>query len=349
MTSPAPTPTPAAPATPAAVAAEPVFFGLDVAKAKLDLGRTDTRAVVTFENSPAGHAALVRHLRAACPPGGATMGTLVLEATGGYERAVLDALLDAQVPVARVNPGRVRAMATALAKHAKTDLVDARLLAEFGRMARPRLAEREAAARAELHALVTCRRQLLETRTMHGNRRQLTTDKHALRAIDAVLRATDRELKRLDARIRKLIDADEPPPAAAADMKDADRILQSVPGVGPALSAVLLAELQELGTTCRRRIASLAGVAPFDDQSGPRDGLKHIRGGRTSVRNTLYMAAVTAARCNPVIKPFYDRLRAKGYKAKYALTACMRKLLALLNAMLRDGLTWDQMNVAKPA
>ena len=347
MTSPAPTPTPApapapepAAAAAAAAAAEPVFFGLDVAKDKLDLGRTDSRAVVTFDNTPAGHAALVKHLRAALPAG--RLGTVTLEATGGYERAALDALLDAEIPVARVNPGRVRAMATALAKHAKTDLADARLLAEFGRVARPRLARREAAHRTELHALVTCRRQLLETKTIHGNRRKLTTDKHALRSIDAVLRVTDRELKRLDARIRQLIDADE-------DMKDADRLLQTVPGVGDQLSAVLLAELGELGTTCRRKIASLVGVAPFDDQSGPRDGLKHIRGGRTTVRNTLYMATVTAIRCNAVIKPFYDRLRAKGYKAKYALTACMRKLLALLNAMLRDGLTWDQMNVAKPA
>ena len=339
---PAPAPTPA-PAAAAAAAAEPVFFGLDVAKAKLDLGRTDARAVVTFDNTPAGHAALVAHLRAAVPAG--RLGTVVLEATGGHEQAALDALLDAGLPVARVNPGRVRAMAGALAKHAKTDArggeacpADARLLAEFGRLAGPRLAERQAAARTDLHALVTCRRQLLHVRTEQSNRRGMTTSKHALKSCDAVLRTLDREVKRLDDRIRRLVDADQ-------DMKDADRLLQSVPGVGPQLSATLLAELQELGTTCRRKIASLAGVAPFDDASGDRTGAKHIRGGRTSVRNTLYMAAVSAARCNPVLRPFYQRLRAKGYKAKYALTAVMRRLLGLLNAMLRDGLSWDQLAV----
>ena len=327
--------TPPAPAA----AAEPVFFGLDVAKARLDLGRTDARAVVTFGNDPAGLAALVDHLRAAVPRD--RLGAVVLEATGGYEQAALDALLDAALPVARVNPGRVRAMAGALAKHAKTDAADARLLAEFGRLAGPRLAEREAAARAELHALVTCRRQLIKVRTEQSNRRGMTTDKHARRSCDAVLRTLDREVQRLDGRVRKLVDSDD-------DMRDADRLLQSVPGVGPQLSAVLLAELQELGTTCRRRIASLAGVAPFDKQSGEHAGEKHIRGGRTTVRNTLYMAAVSASRCNPVLRLFYRRLRAKGYKAKYALTAVMRRLLGLLNAMLRDGLTWAEMDVNKP-
>ncbi len=335
MTPPRPTPTPDPDP-----AAEPVFFGLDVAKAKLDLGRTDARAVVQFDNDPAGHAALVAHLRAACPPGGHPMGAVVLEATGGYEQAALDALLDAGLPVARVNPGRVRAMAGALARHAKTDAADARLLAEFGRLAGPRLAERQAAARTELHALVTCRRQLLHVRTEQSNRRGMTTSKAALKACDAVLRALDKQVASLDGQIRRLVDADE-------DMRDADRLLQSVPGVGPQLSATLLAELQELGTTCRRKIASLAGVAPFDDQSGDRTGQKHIRGGRTSVRNTLYMAAVAASRCNPVLRPFYQRLRAKGYKAKYALTAVMRRLLGLLNAMLRDGLTWAEMDVNK--
>jgi transposase len=341
-TPPTSTPAAAVPAAAAAAPAEQVCFGIDVAKDKLDLGRSDARAVRTFANDKAGVAALVAHLRAAVPPD--RLGTTAIEATGGYEQLVLDALIDAGLPVARVQPGRVRSMAGALNQHAKTDCADARLLAEFARLIQPRLAQRQAAARVELHALVTCRRQLLHIRTEESNRRGTTTSKAALKAIDAVLATLDKQVQSLDRQIRALIDADD-------DMREADRILQTVPGVSDRIAAVLLAELQELGNTDRRRIASLAGVAPFDNQSGERTGEKHIRGGRATVRNGLYMAALTAARCNPVIKPFYQRLRAKGYKAKYALTACMRKLLGLLNAMLRDGLTWDQLavNAAKPA
>jgi transposase len=314
-----------------------VCFGIDVAKDKLDLGRSDSRVVLTFANDNAGIRKMLEHLRK-LPP--ASLGTIVIEATGGYEQLALDALLEASLPVARVNPGRVRSMAHALGKLAKTDPIDAGVLAHFARLIQPRLAEKQAAARVELHALVTCRRQLLLVRTEQTNRRGVTTSKTALKSIDAVLHAINKQIESLDRKIRTLIDSDD-------EMRDAHKLLSSVPGVGPVLSAVLLSELPELGTTDRRKVAALVGVAPMADDSGDRSGKRSIRGGRTTVRNGLYMAALSASRYNPVIHAFALRLKAKNYPAKYVLTACMRKLLALLNAMLRDGVTWTQMHVVQ--
>jgi transposase len=250
-------------------AAEQVIcFGIDVARDKLDLGRSDSRAVLTFANDNAGVKKMVEHLQK-LPAN--SLGTIVIEATGGYERLALDACLDADLPVARVNPGRVRSMAHALGKLAKTDPIDAGVLAQFGRLVQPRLAEKQAAARVELHALVTCRRQLLQVRTEQTNRRGTTLSKTALKSIDAVLRTIKKEVDSLDKKIAALIDSDD-------DMRDAHKLLSSVPGVGPVLSAVLLSELPELGTTDRRKVAALVGVAPMNDDSADRRGTRSIRG-----------------------------------------------------------------------
>ena len=329
-----PTPQPVAPAAPTLV------VGIDVAKGKLDLARSDDagRRVLTVANDDAGIAAVVRQLR----PRAADLSVVVVEATGGLERPLVDALLEAGLPVAVVNPGHVRHLALGLGVLAKSDAIDARVLVAFGRHAAPRLAERRSANRAELDALVTCRRQLAAARAQQANRRGATASKAALRAIDAVLAAFDRQVEALDRQIRALIESDD-------DFRDADRILRSAPGVGPVASSTLIGELGELGRADRQQVAALAGVAPYDDRSGPRDGKRAIRGGRAHVRRVLYMATVTAIRCNPVIRPFAERLRAAGKAAKVVIVACMRKFLTLLNAMLRENKTWDQLDVVRNA
>jgi transposase len=268
------------------------------------------------------------------------LAAVVVESTGGLERPLLEALLDAGLPVALVHPGRVRHFARALGVRHKNDPVDARVLMDFGRLASPRLAERREANGRELDDLVACRRQLSSTRTQQLNRRSSASSKAAHKALDAVVAALDRQIESLDQQIRKLIDADD-------DFRHLDRQLRSVPGVGPVLSATIVAELRELGDTDRREAAALVGVAPYEDRSGRRDGRRHIAGGRAGPRGVLYMATLAAIRFNPVIRPFARRLRAAGKLKKVVVTACMRKLVTLINAMLRDGLTWDQLDVVR--
>jgi transposase len=238
------------------------------------------------------------------------------------------------------SPGRVRHFAKADAKLAKTDAIDAAVLARFGQRMAPRLLEKRSKNREELDALVTCRRQLLSVRTEQANRRRLVTSRPALKAIDAVLRAIDKQTDTLDRQIRKLIDSDD-------DFKGTDRILQSVPGVGIGLSAAILSSLSELGTLGKRQAAALVGVAPYASDSGGRSGTRRIRGGRADVRQVLYMAAYAATKFNPVIRSFYERLRIAGKPFKVAIVAAMRKLIGYLTIMLRDRLTWDQLAVAK--
>jgi transposase len=317
--------------------AEPPVLGVDVSKDRLDLAYSDGgHAPAPLAYDADGLAALLDLLRAR------PAALVVVESTGGIEKRLLDALLDAGVPVARVEPARVRHFARADAKLAKTDAIDARVLAAFGERMTPRLLARRAANRDELDALVTCRRQLLATRTEQANRRRLVTSRPALKAIDAVLAAVDNQVASLDKQIRKLIDADD-------DFRDLDRVLQSVPGVGVGLSAACLASFAELGTLGKRQAAALVGVAPFNDDSGRRTGARRVRGGRVDLRNVFYMAAYAATKYNPVIKGFYDRLRGKGKPFKVAVTACMRKLVGYLNVMVRDRLTWDQLAVTKSA
>jgi transposase len=323
----------------------PLFVGIDVAKLTLDLARSDRPgAVLHVANDPAGIAKVLADLGGGGGGGGATaanVGTIVVEATGGFERPLVAALLDAGLPTALVNPGRVRHFACGLGKLAKTDAIDAHVLVQFARLASPRLAQRRTAAREELDALVTCRRQLAHAKADQVNRRGATTAKAAVKSLDAVIAAFDRQIDKLDAGIRALIASDED------DLGSDDKRLRSVPGVGPVLASTLLAEMPELGQADRQQAAALAGVAPFNRDSGPRQGHRQIRGGRAAVRNVLYMAAVTAIRCNPVIKAFADRLKASGKAAKVVIVAAMRKLLTLLNAMLRDQLDWDQLDVVK--
>lgn len=319
------------PSTPVSV---PLFVGIDVSLDKLDLGRTDSDKLLSFTNDPDGIRQIVDTLRAAAPT------LIVVEATGGLERSVLDALLDAGLAVALANPANVRHFARGLGIRAKTDAIDARVLARFAQLASPRQAEKRSANQAELEALVTCRRQLTHVRTEQTNRRKRTASKAALKAIDAVLKTIGSQIENLDGQIRKLIGSDD-------DFNSIDKLLQSVPGVGGVLSSTLLAELGELGSTDRRQISSLVGVAPFNHDSGQLQGQRSIRGGRASVRSVLYMATLAAIRFNPLIKIFAERLKKAGKKNKVVIVACMRKLLALLNAMLRDRLSWEQLDLVK--
>lgn len=319
---------------PAPSSAGPLYVGIDVAKDKLDLARSDTNRVQTFGNDPAGIAAIAAMMLADKP------AVIVIESTGGLERPLLQALLEAGLPAALVNPGRVRYFAKGVGVEGKTDRIDAGVLVCFGQKAAPRLAQRRAANELELRDLVACRRQLTATRTQQSNRRGTTTSKAALRSIDAVLATLDKQIDSLDKQIRDLIDADD-------DFKHLDKLLQSVPGVGPNLSASLISDVPELGKADRQQVSAVVGVAPFPDDSGTIKGKRSIRGGRADVRCVLYMATLAAIRCNPVIKTFAQRLRAAGKLAKVTIIACMRKLLSLLNAMARDGLAWDELDVVK--
>ena len=315
----------------------PTAMGIDVCKARLDLAYADGGPVPPpLDYDDAGLRALLALL------GARPASLVVVESTGGLERRLVDRLLDAGVPVALVEPGRIRHFAKADAKLAKTDQIDARVLATFGQRMAPRLLERRSKARDELDALVTCRRQLLLVRTEQANRRRNVTSKPALKAIDAVLATVDKQVAALDKQIRKLIESDD-------DFRDDDRLLRSVPGVGPGLSAVILASFAELGTVPHAKASALLGVAPFDDSSADRQRRRHVRGGRLDVRNVFYMAAYACTKFNPVIRAFFERLTAGGKPFKVAVTACMRKLVGYLNVMLQQRLTWDQLAVAKAA
>jgi transposase len=316
---------------------ERYFVGIDVSKDTLDLARTDSPGGRTraFANDPAGIRELIDTLRTPAAP-----SVIVVEATGGLERPLLDALLDAALPVALVNPGNVRHFARGLGKLAKTDALDAGVLAEFARLAEPRLSVKRPETQVELEALVTCRRQLISVRTEQTNRRGATRSEAALGAIDAVLNTLREQIDELDERIRTLIDSDD-------DMGAVDQLLRSVPGVGPTLSATLLCELAELGTVDRGAIGALGGVAPFNRDSGNVRGARSIRGGRGSVRGVLYMSAIAAMRVNPVIRAFAGRLKEKGKRNKVVIVACMRKLLTILNAMVRDRIAWSELQIVK--
>jgi transposase len=313
----------------------PPTLGIDVSKQRLDLAYSNGLVPPPLDYNDDGLAALLELL------GRHPASLVVVESTGGIERALLDHLLDAGVPVARVEPGRVRHFAKADAKLAKTDRIDAQVLAAFGQRMAPRLLEKRSKHQEELDAMVTCRRQLLLVRTEQSNRRRTVTAKPAVKAMDAVLATLDKQVRSLDKQIKKLIDADD-------DFRALDRILQSVPGVGIGVSAVVLSSFGELGKLENNKAAALLGVAPFNQDSGRRSGTRQISGGRLDVRNVFYMSACAAAKFNPVIKAFYERLTAAGKPFKVAVTACMRKLVIYLNVMIKNRLTWDQLAINQP-
>jgi transposase len=303
-------------------------IGIDVSKAELVVAVHPSGETWTSATTPTAIDTLIRRLQALTPQ------LIVVEATGGYEAAVVAAAGAAGLPIVIVNPRQVRAFAQAVGRSAKTDAIDAALLAEFGARVQPEVRPLPDAATTALAALVTRRRQLLEMLGAERNRLPQATTAPIRRELRAHIRWLERRVTDVDHDLDTAIQS-------SALWRVQDDLLQSVPGVGPAVSRTLLAELPELGRLDRRTIAALVGVAPFNQDSGQRRGQRHIWGGRTTVRQVLYMAALVGMRYNPRLKAFYQRLRAAGKPAKVALVALMRKLLTILNAMVKHQTAWD--------
>jgi transposase len=308
------------------------FVGIDVAKAALDVFIGFAGTAFTVANDEGGIRELLKQL--------APTDFVILEATGGLEVPVASAVAAAGIAVAIVNPRQVRDFARATGRLAKTDRLDAEILARFGEAVRPAarpLANEQAQA---LEALVTRRRQLVEMLTAEKNRRSNAL-KVLHRSIDEHIRWLEKRLSGFDDELAELI-RDTPV------WRERDELLRSVPGVGKVLSSTLLAQLPELGMLNRKQIAALAGLAPFNRDSGNMRGSRCIWGGRAQVRRVLYMATVAGLRSNPTIRTFYLRLRANGKHAKPALIACMRKFLVILNAMLHHKTHWQTPALSSP-
>lgn len=304
----------------------PVFVGIDVSKDRLDIARHPTGEREAVPNAEPDIAALVVRLQACRPT------LIVLEATGGFELAVTAALVAAQQPVVVVNPRQVRDFAKATGRLAKTDALDAAILAQFAEAVRPALRPIPEATMQALAAVLARRRQLVAMHTAESNR--LGTALPPVRqGIRAHLTWLDRQLAQLDEDLTRAI-------RQSPVWREKDDLLQSAPGVGPVLARTLLAALPELGTLTRKQIAALVGVAPLNRDSGTWRGRRRVWGGRAHVRAALYMSALVATRYNPVIRAFYQRLCAAGKAKKVALTACMRKLLTMLNAMIKHRSPW---------
>lgn len=304
-----------------------LFVGIDVAKAMLDIAVHGEPAVVQQSNDDEGIAAVVATLTELAPT------LIVVEASGGWEMELVAALAAAGLPVAVVNPTRVRYFAKALGQYAKTDKLDARLLAHFAERVRPEVRLLKQGDQVRLSQVISRRQQLVKMLTMEKNRRA-TTQGEMRTQLDSHIQWLKAEIKDLNDKLHQLIDA-------CPQWQAKEKVLRSMPGVGPVTALTLLADLPELGALNRQKIAALVGLAPVNNDSGPRKGKRRIFGGRVSVRCVLYMAALSASKTNPVISEFYERLVAKGKAKKVALTACMRKLLVMLNAMIRDMQPWQ--------
>jgi transposase len=303
-----------------------VFVGIDVAKTRLDGGLHPSGETWTVEHTEDGITAVVERLTTLGPT------LVIMEATGGLELPLATALVAAAVPVQVVNPRQVRDFAKATGQLAKTDRLDARVLARFGAALRPEPRPIPDAALREVRALVARRRQLQAMVIAEKNRRA-SAPKRLHAHLDEHLAWLKRAVADLDRDLAKTIKATPAWQTAVSRWK-------SVPGIGPVLGATLLADLPELGSLTRQEIAALVGVAPLNHDSGAHRGTRSCWGGRTHVRTALYMGTLVATRCNPTIRACYQRLLAAGKPKKLALTACMRKLLSILNAMTRTATDW---------
>jgi transposase len=316
---------------------ETVFIlGVDVSKASLDCHLLPTAESFSVANTEGGRAQLLARL--ADKP----QARVVLEATGAYERPLVADLAAAGVPVAVVNARCVRDFAKALGVLAKTDRLDAAVIARFGQQVNPPPTVVASAKHGELQQLVARRRQLLELQTIETNHREHVSAKAARQSIAKVLDLLKGQIAALEKAIAKLLASDD-------EWRGKSDLLQSVPGVGPVTAATLIADLPELGRLNRQEIAALVGLAPFNHDSGAFRGTRSIRGGRMAVRNVLYMAAVAALRHNAALKAVYVHLKAAGKASKVALTACMRKLLVALNSMVKTHTPWRLASCPKSA
>ena len=308
------------------------YVGIDVGKAWLDVALWGSDEVWRVANNEAGVARIMESVTAL------DLRLIAVEATGGYEQLVVQAMLLNSLPVSVVNPTRVRALSKATGKLAKTDVIDARLIAEYAFKIQPEAQAPKEANEIRLNALVTRREQLVEMRTAEQNR--LGTVLNSLQAdIGEHIEWINVRIKELEEQINQLIDS-------MPEWREKAERLDSIPGVGMITAMTVLAEMPELGQLDRQKIAALAGLAPFNQDSGKKHGKRRIFGGRKGIRRVLYMACLSASKHNPVIRSLYQRLMKSGKLFKVAMTACMRKMLTIMNAMTRDRVDW---RVPKPS
>ena len=306
---------------------EKMFVGIDVSKAHLDVAIVPSGEIFAVEQTQGGLTDLLIRLSEVQP------ALVVMEATGGLEQAAMLALHDAGFPVSVLNPRQVRHFCRALGKHAKTDQIDAVLLAKFAQTLQPPAQVPGDASQRALEALLARRRQVVDLLTMERNRLHSCQDAYVRRDLEEVIAYLEERREGLDQALQEAVQGD-------LESQATYTLLTSTPGVGPVLALTLLAQLPELGSLSRGKVANLAGVAPLNWDSGSARGHRSIWGGRAEVRQVLYMATVTAVRWNPTLRTMFDRLVQKGKPKKVALVACMRKLLVYLNAMVRDGALW---------
>ena len=307
---------------------EQVFVGIDVAKDRLDVHVRPSDEAFAVARGGEGLAALVERLRSLTPQ------IVVIEATGGFEVTVAAALAAAGIPLAVVNPRQIRDFARAMGQLAKTDALDARAIARFAEAIKPEPRPVPDDQARELGELVQRRRQIIEMMTMERNRRRQLTQRRLIKSVDRLLAMLQKELTELEQDLDDII-------RGTPAWREAENLLKSVKGVGDIVARTLIADLPELGTMGRKQIAALVGIAPLNRDSGTMRGRRTIWGGRAKVRASLYMAALVASRRNPRLAAFYRRLIAAGKPRKLALTALMRKLLTILNAILRDRRPWQ--------
>jgi transposase len=297
-----------------------IYAGLDIAKATLALYLAGQN--YNFNNDKQGLAQMLKLLRA-------QQVHVICEATGGYERSAVRALHAAGIPVSLLEAGRVRHFACAKGRRAKTDPIDARVLAEYGVAFQPAPTPAPSAQQETLRQLTIRRRQLVETVVAETNRSAHYFESLCQKQSRALLKVLQKQIDQCEKAIIQLIAQD-------AELKAKAERLDAIPGVGPATAAIVLAEMPELGTLSKESAAALAGVAPYNQDSGGQRGQRHISGGRSAVRTALYMAVLSAVRHDPILKAFYLRLRAAGKKPKVALVACMRKLIVLMNHLIKN-------------
>ena len=298
------------------------FVGIDVSKDKLDVAIWGETRVGDVANTKKGIAKLVQQIYEWKP------NLVVVEATGGYEAALVLALFEAGLPVALVSPQRVRQYARAKGLLAKTDQIDAQTLADFGKNLQPRLFVGKSEERKKLSALVGRRKQLNDILQAEKNRLR-TTSVEAKNSVERVITYLKVEMNELEKEIQQFM-------KDHAEFAAQEQLLRSAISIGPVTASTLLADLPELGQLDRKQIAALVGVAPMNRDSGRKRGYRKTQGGRPDVRSALYMSTLTGIRYNPILKPQYDQLVKRGKEKKVAITACMRKMLTILNAMLRD-------------
>ena len=304
-----------------------IAVGIDVSKDRLDVHVRPTGAVLSFGRDATGIEALIGELTGVAPL------VIAVEATGGFETVVVASLAAAGLPVVVVNPAQVRAFAIALGQRAKTDPIDAAVIAHFAAATKPQVRELPDAATQALADLVARRRQIIQM-IVAERAREKRASVRARKSIVRLLKTLQSELSALDTDIDESV-------RGSAVWREKEDLLASVPGVGPTIARTMLAELPELGSLDRRQIAALAGLAPFTRQSGKWRGKSFISGGRASVRAILFMGAMTAMRWNPALRTFHQRLRSAGKPKMVAIIAVARKLLTILNAILRDKTKWQ--------